>query len=187
MTGPIVHGAELAPGDLLICDGTADTSKLIEVGAILVGDPAASHVCGYHHTDANGIPWGIEGRPGGVGWRDIRDYDRDPRTVTNAAQPKTGTQRQIITEWGVKLLHTAYDWKGGIAQDADAALGLPPLPWHEDATGKVPGHAVCSSLWAWIYSWRAMIPAPKPPAQWETTTPGMWSEFVAERGWEHIA
>jgi len=61
VTGPVVRGAQLAPGDLLIVDGTAGASKLIEIGAVLDGDPAASHVAIYHHTDAHGTAWAVEG------------------------------------------------------------------------------------------------------------------------------
>ena len=31
MTGPVVHGAELAPGDVLIVEGTADVAKVITI------------------------------------------------------------------------------------------------------------------------------------------------------------
>ena len=37
MTGPVVHGAQLQPGDLLICEGTNDFAKIIEIGAVLDG------------------------------------------------------------------------------------------------------------------------------------------------------
>jgi hypothetical protein len=185
VTGPVVHGELLAPGDLLIVTGTQDVAKVIEIGAVLVGDPAASHVAVYHHTDANGVPWALEGRPGGVGWRDATDYDRDPRTVTNAAQPKTETQRISVCYWSEKLIGTQYDWLGGIAEDALRALD-PQLLWKpEAATGIVPGAVVCSSYAAWVYG-RAGLPAPS-PGDWRHVTPGAWSLFVEQRGWEHAA
>ena len=185
MTGPVVHGAELAPGDVLVVEGTTDVAKVIEIGAVLVGDPAASHVAVYHHSDANGTPWVIEGRPGGVGWRDARAYDADPRTVTNAAQPKTPAQRASICMYTVKLVGTSYDWIGGIAEDAIRALSLTQLWKPEPATGIVPAHVVCSSLAAWVYD-RAGLAAPC-PQDWRHCTPGAWSLFVEQRGWEHTA
>lgn len=188
MTGPVIHGQELSPGDLLIVTGTAATSKLIEIGAILVGDPAASHVAGYHHTDVHGVPWGLEGRPGGFGWRDIRDYDADPRTVTNAAQPKTPAQRAQVCEWGLKMIGTPYDWMGGIVHDA--AEVLLPEPWRTEiwkpdpATGKVPGAVVCSSAWSWIYD-QVGLASPAVAKDWETVTPGAWAKFIEQQAWLH--
>ena len=185
MTGPIVHGAQLQPGDLLICDGTNDFAKIIEIGAVLDGQPAASHVAIYHHTDSNGVAWAVEGRPGGVGWRDAHDYDRDPRTITNAAQPKTEGQRNEVCMYAVKLLNVKYDWLGGIAEDAALALHLPPLWKPDPVTGQVPAHVVCSSLAAWAYD-RAGLPAPS-PGDWQHVTPGAWALFIKQRGWEHTA
>jgi cell wall-associated NlpC family hydrolase len=185
VTGPVVRGAQLAPGDLLIVDGTAGASKLIEIGAVLDGDPAASHVAIYHHTDAHGTAWAVEGRPGGVGWRDAHDYDTDPRTLTNAAQPKTPAQRTEICMYAVKLLGTGYDWIGGIAEDAALALHLPQLWTPDPASGQVPAHVVCSSLAAWVYD-RAGLDAPG-RGDWEHVTPGAWALFIGQRGWEHTA
>ena len=181
VTGPVVHGAQLGPGDVLIVTGTSDVAKLIEAGAILVGDPAASHVAIYHHTDANGTPWAIEGRPGGVGWRDATDYDRDPRTVTNAEQHKSSAQRDTIGFYAEKLLGTSYDWLGGIAEDAMRALDLPSLWKPERDTGIVPAHVVCSSLAAWVYD-RAGLDAPC-PQDWRHCTPGAWALWIAQQGW----
>jgi len=185
VTGPVVHGALLAPGDLLICDGSAATSKLIEIGAVLDGQPAASHVAVFHHVDSNGTAWAVEGRPGGVGWRDAHDYGADPRTVTNAAQPKTGGQRAEVCLYAVKLLGVGYDWVGGIAEDAALALHVPQLWKPDPVTGQVPGHVVCSSLAAWVYA-RAGLASPK-PGDWEHTTPGDWAMFTEQHGWEHGA
>ena len=181
MTGPVVHGAQLGPGDVLVCDGTAGLSKVIEVGAVLVGEPAASHVAIYHHSDANGTPWAIEGRPGGVGWRDATDYARDPRTITNADEPKTQAQRETISVYAEKMLGTSYDWVHGIAEDALLALDLPALWKPEKDTGVVPCQVVCSSLAAWVYD-RADLDAPH-PEDWRHVTPGAWALFIAQQGW----
>ena len=172
---------EPQPADLLIVSGTSWSAKLIEIGAILRGRDPASHVAVMHHVDAHGVPWAIEGRPGGVGWADARNYLNDPRTVTNAAQPKTLAQREQVCALMVKMLGTAYDWEGGIAQDAEIALHLPRL-WAPDATGKVPGHVVCSSLAAWGYD-QAGLPSPAAPALWETVTPADWKTFCEQKHW----
>jgi hypothetical protein len=170
------------PGDVLVIDGTTDTAKLIELGAVLAGEPAASHVAVLHHTDGAGVPWSIEGRPGGVGWADARAYLRDPRTVTNVLQPKTQPQRTQVCALAVKLLGTSYDWLGGIAEDAFNALGLGALWAEKDpATGLVPGHVVCSSLAAWAYD-RTGLAAPH-PADWRHVTPGDWAAFCLAAKW----
>ena len=172
---------EPQPADLLIVSGTSWASKLIEIGAILRGRDPASHIAVMHHTDAHGVPWCIEGRPGGVGWRDARDYLSDSRTVTNAAQPKTPAQREQVCALMVKMLGVAYDWQGGIAADAAMALNLPRI-WAPDENGKVPGHVVCSSLAAWGYD-EAGLASPAPPAKWETVTPGDWRTFIEQQHW----
>lgn len=169
------------PADLLIVSGTSLPSKLIEIGAVLMGRDPASHIAVMHHVDAHGVPWAIEGRPGGVGWADARGYLNDPRTVTNIGQPKTPAQRQQVCALMVKMLGTAYDWQGGIAQDAEIALHLPRL-WTPDASGKVPGHVVCSSLAAWGYD-QAGLPSPSPPAAWETVTPADWKTWCEQKHW----
>jgi len=172
------------PGDVLVIDGTSDVAKLIEAGAILDGCPAASHVAVFHHVDDAGVPWTIEGRPGGVGWADARAYLRDPRTVANVLQPKTAAQRAQVCALAAKLLGTPYDWLGGIAEDAMNALGLGALWAEKDpATGLVPGHVVCSSLAAWVYD-RSGLAAPHPD-DWRHVQPGDWAAWVTEQGWLH--
>ena len=168
---------QVQPGDILVIDGTTDVSKLIEVGAVLAGEPAASHVAVFHHPG-----WCIEGRPGGVGWADANAYLKDPRTLTNAVQPKNAKQRQAVCDLAVKMLQTPYDWVGGIAEDAMRALRLPQL-WEEKdaATGLVPGHVVCSSLAAWVYD-KVGLAAPH-PKDWQHVTPGDWSLFIAKAAW----
>jgi hypothetical protein len=172
------------PGDVLVIDGTTDISKLIEIGAVLAGEAAASHVAVMHHTDDAGVPWAVEGRPGGVGWADARAYLADPRTAANVLQPKTQAQRAQVCALAAKLLGTPYDWMGGIAEDAMNSLGLGALWAEKDpATGTVPGHVVCSSLAAWVYD-RCALGAPK-PADWRHVTPGDWAAYITAQGWLH--
>jgi len=178
------------PGDVLVIAGTSGTSKLIEAGAVLEGEPAASHVAVYHHTDKTGRRWAIEGRPGGVGWADAGAYLRDPRTLTNAVQPKTPNQRQGVCAVMVKLLGTSYDWLGGIAADAAVALHL-PVDWAENdpATGTLPGAVVCSSAAAYAYDENRLAnPGLKAgtagPGMYRRITPGDWSLFLAQAAWQ---
>jgi cell wall-associated NlpC family hydrolase len=173
--------SDIQPGDVLVVTGSNWAAKLIEIGAILRGRDAASHVAVYHHHDAAGVPWAIEGRPGGVGWRDARSYLNDRRTLTNAAQPKTPGQRDQVMELMVKMLGTPYDWAGGIAGDAAQALNLPKM-WAPTDNGTVPGHVVCSSLAAWGYD-HVGLKGPQ-PLDWEHVTPGAWGSWIIEQGWE---
>lgn len=171
------------PGNVVVCDGDSAIAKWIEVAAVLRGKPAANHVALFHHTDQHGTHWGIEGRPGGVGWVDLRRYLTDRRTRTNAAQPLTAAQRAAITTYMVKLLGSAYDWLGGIAADGAQVLNI-PVDWSPDPkTGLVPGHVVCSSSTAWAYQQEG-VPAPTDSSgAWRHVTPGDWSGFIQEQGW----
>ena len=172
------------PGDILVIDGTSGVAKVIEIGAVLQGQPAASHVAVLHHVDDARVPWAVEGRPGGVGWADARAYLRDPRTVANVLQPKTAAQRAQVCALMVKLLGTPYDWLGGIAEDAFESLGLGALWAEKDpATGLVPGAVVCSSLAAWVYD-RVALGAPHPD-DWRHVTPSDWASYIAAQGWLH--
>ena len=178
------------PADLLIVSGTNWASKLIEIGAILRGRDAASHVAVMHHVDKQGTPWAIEGRPGGVGWRDARDYLSDSRTVTNVGQPKTPKQRDAVCELMVRLLGTKYDWVGGIAADGAADINLPAVAqalenlglWVAPPHGQVPGAVVCSSVAAWGYD-RVGLPSPAAPSAWESVQPADWRSWIEQRHW----
>lgn len=171
---------EVRPGDVLVCRGAGSwTAKLIEIGAVLAGQPSASHIAVVHHVDAAGTLWCVEGRPGGAGWKDAKAYLSARSTVTNAAQPKTKAQRDRVCAVIRALIGTPYDWDA-IAQDAVAALGLPAL-WAEKWNGQVPAHVVCSSLAAYAYG-QADLAAPG-GADGPHVTPADWSRFVEDKGW----
>lgn len=168
------------PGDVLVTRSNSIPGALIRLGAALRGQPnLSSHVAVVHHTDKAGTIWCIEGRPGGVGWRDATDYLNSRWTITNAGQPKNDAQRLLVTGTIRAALGTPYDWEG-IAADAAAALHLPDL-WAEKWDGAVPGHVVCSSLAAWAYSTAGLAH----PAYTDLprTTPADWDQFLITRGW----
>jgi hypothetical protein len=102
----------LQPGDLLFTRSSQGAfGRLIRAGAALADKPNLdNHVAIFHHWDPEGTPWVIEGRPGGVGWRDARDYLKSPWTMNNVLQPKTAVQREVVCDIAVKLLGTPYDW-----------------------------------------------------------------------------
>jgi hypothetical protein len=148
----------------------------IRLGAALRGKPDISnHVAVVHHTDTEGTTWVIEGRPGGVGWRDAADYLASRQTLTNAAQPKTAEQRKLITRAMEAMLGKAYDW------DAIANDGLEDLHLWAPYAGQVHGETVCSALAAYGYD---MGRTPRPKGQERLVQPGDWDEFIITRGWE---
>ena len=170
--------AQPQPGDVLLVRTGGFAGRLIRLGAALRDEPnLVNHVAVVSHTDKAGTLWCLEGRPGGVGWRDAGDYLASRWTVTNAAQPKTETQRQLVVRGAAAMIGTSYDWEA-IAADGVAALDLGAL-WHP-RWGKVPGHVVCSSLAAYLYG-RAGLPR---PVGGREVTPAMWLSFIITNEYE---
>jgi hypothetical protein len=154
----------------------------IRLGAQLRGLPHDdNHVVIAHHQDPAGVWWGLEGRPGGIGWVDLRRYLDSPATVTNAAQPRTDAQRAAIAADAVAMLGTAYDWPA-VVHDALTDLDLADL-WSRDWNGKgAPGHIVCSSYAAWLYG-RENLPRPDVTEGGRWVQPGDWAAFDLAQGW----
>lgn len=154
----------------------------IRLGARLRGLPAdVNHVAVMHHWDDAGVPWGIEGRPGGVGWVDMRRHFRSPATVSNAAQPRTEEQRYLVAVALEKTLGTPYDWDAIFAA-AMVSLGLPGL-FAADWRGRgVPGQVVCSAVAAWAHE-QVGLARPTPPKAARSVWPAHWSRFVRGGEW----
>jgi hypothetical protein len=155
---------------------------IIRLGERLAGKPDLdNHVVVVHHQDPAGTVWGVEGRPGGVGWADLTKYAQNRATVTNVLQPKTNEQRIQIAQIMRQMLGTPYDW-AGIAADAANDLSLPDLfaqNWHGQGT---PGHVVCSSLAAWAY---ARVGLPHPHCGGERyCQPDDWTVWNRAEGWK---
>ena len=181
---------KVGPGDVVIIKGTSWISHLIELGEHIAHLPEYSHGALVDHIDANGVIWGLEGRPGGVGWAQMNPYLQLPSTLTNAAQPKTSLQRASLVRDGRKLLGTAYDWEG-IVQDAERDLSPPGLKledlWHDASLYPwnpptiAPAHVVCTSYLAWDYDQNGLAaPLPADPRHVE---PGDWAQFIQAQGW----
>lgn len=174
-----------APGDVWVVRTSGWAGWWIRLGARLRGIPhRQNHVVIVHHKDSAGVWWGIEGRPGGVGWVDVSTY-RNADLVTNADQPKNIDQRAEVCHAAEQLLTTEYDWEG-IAADACRDLHLPVLfarDWNQQGT---PGHVVCSSFAAYVYS-KVGLPSPHDGAtvyadRW--IQPGDWTRFILRRAWQ---
>lgn len=171
----------VAPGDVLAVNtGDGWGSWWIRFGAAVRNRPNLSnHVVVVHHVDARGTVWGIEGRPGGVGWVDCTVYLRSRNLVTNAAQPKTSAQRAAVCKTMEALLGTAYDWDA-IVNDGATDLGIHLPDWSPDWTGTVPGHVVCSSAAQYAYLKNGLA---CPPGD-RGCQPSDWDAFILNEGWK---
>jgi hypothetical protein len=183
----------LNPGDVVAVDtGNAIADDLIRLGGLLDGEPGpANHVVIVHHVDKVGTLWGIEGRPGGVGYVDMAKYLRGPLAKyanSNTALPRTFQQSDAVCAAAFKFLGTPYDWRGGIAADGLMALHMGDLAllldkwwgWKDASTGLRPAHVVCSSLAQWVYA-RLGLPCPE-VADGELCTPADWWAYNAAIG-----
>ena len=156
-------------------------ARLIRLGAALLDNVnTVNHVIVVHHRDDAGTWWGIEGRPGGVGYVDLHKALKGPFTLDNRQQPKTAAQRAEIAKVAEGLLGTPYDW-AGIVQDGMRAIGAQHL-WESRINGEVPAQLVCSSLADWVYD---RVGLPSPGGKFDRhVTPGDWARFILTRAWK---
>lgn len=163
------------PGDVLAVRGGSIPAGAIRLGAALAGRPNVSnHVAVVHHADANGTLWVIEGRPGGVGWRDARDYLASPWTLANAAQPKAPAQRKAVCDGAVAILGMPYDWAAIIGD------GLDDLHLWDPVGGVVQGHAVCSAVAAFLYDRAGLA---RPAGDERRVQPAAWDAWILTQAW----
>lgn len=174
------HLSAVNPGDVLaVRTRSRIFGPLIRLGEALAGRPHHDdHVVIVHHWDVAGTLWGIEGRPGGVGWVDVHTYD-NPQLLSNAAQPKSSRQRDGVCAVAEGMLGVDYDW-AAIGVDAEISLGLEHLWRLRDFGEATPGHVVCSSLAAWVYR---KVGLRGPVGRMVTCTPGDWAQFMIGAGW----
>jgi hypothetical protein len=172
---------KLEPGTVLVTRSTGFAGFMIRLGAAFRNKPnLGNHVAVVHHTDAQGTLWVIEGKPGGVGWRDAKDYAASKWTMTNAAQPLTSEQRVGIAKQMEMLIGTDYDWPSIVA-DAATNLGMKLPGWDSKwKDGEVAGQVVCSSAAAYAYG---KAHAPHPPGD-RGVQPADWTQWILTRGWE---
>jgi len=136
----------------------------------------------HHYTDR--VPWGVEGRPGGVGWVDLRPTLANKRTISNAAQPKSDEQRAALAAACEAILGKPYDWSA-IFTDTLDAIGLKKL-WNEDWNNQgVPGHVVCSSAAALVYR-QCELARPKVGHE-RYVSPSDWGDFIYDEAWKKAA
>lgn len=176
---------DLAPGDVWAVDAAGFGRIPIMIGSWLAGHRApVDHVIVVHHCDKNGVWWGIEGRPSGVGWAKMSQYLATPKQQRaargNIHQQITAAKAQAVCNLMQGLLGTGYDWIGGIVADFDGALRADEMAklvdhwwgWSDDVVR--PPHVVCSSAAAWAYG-RLGLARPGGPE--EIVTPADWWDF----------
>jgi hypothetical protein len=167
------------PGDVLTVKTSGLAGKLIRLGEALGDKPnTANHIAVFHHYSGD-VPWGLEGRPGGVGWADLRGYLANPFTFNNCGQPgRDDAHRATVADLASRMIGSAYDWQA-IADDTLRAFRMPDL-FASTFHGVVPGHVVCSSYAAFLYE-RAGWEHPQVPDR--DCEPADWTAFIIERGY----
>lgn len=171
------------PGMVLAVHTGGMFSDGIRLGSVLIDETAAqNHILGLSHQDERTMRWwGIEGRPGGVGWVDATPYLASPLTISNQHQTlDTGQQANIVL--ALKLaLGTPYDW-AAIKDEAERDLHLSGLWADTDNWGPaVPAHVICSSLLAWGYK---RVDAAYPQQVDERhVQPADWVSFIEENNY----
>lgn len=174
--------SDIQPGDVIAVStpgGVFTSQWWIRFGAALRNKPNLSnHIVVAHHWDAQKTLWGIEGRPGGVGWVDCTGYLRSAGMVNNAAQLKSTAQRAGVCLTMKAMLGTPYDWDA-ITADAASDCGITLPGWNPDWTGTVPGHVVCSSVAEYAYVKNGL----KAPKGDRGCQPADWDEFIVTEAW----
>jgi hypothetical protein len=170
----------LQPGDVLAVRGHSLPDELIRVGEEMSGGVGLdNHVVVMHHWDGD-VPWGLEGRPGGVGWADLRAYLASPYTVNNCGQPgRSPASRVTAAKQAQALLGDRYDW-AAIGGDTLAALHV--RLWNlKFPHGLAPGEVVCSSYAAWIYAYAGW--AHPDPGNERDCEPSDWTAWSMGHHW----
>lgn len=158
--------------------------EMIRLGSALLDEPNQdNHIAMLHHIDAKGTWWALEGRPGGVGWRDATQYLASGMTVCNQHQPMSLTQSLAAAGWMEKLINTSYDWDAIVGDGLrDLHLPVPPDPWAlKDENGVIRGDAVCSSSAIFAYAKTQLaVPTYTDQAHIE---PSDWVKFWLDNKW----
>jgi hypothetical protein len=168
---------------LVMCVRTnGEAGEWIRFGASLIHeDDLVNHVAVLHHQDETGRWWGIEGRPGGVGWVDATSYIESQYTISNEREVISSDVRLKVANTMAGLLGVPYDWRA-IGEDAVRDLHLPDL-WAEKWKGLVaPGHVVCSSAAAVAYR-DSKLPYPS-NVDIAHVQPADWADFLIQNHYD---
>jgi hypothetical protein len=157
---------------------------MIRLGSALLDEPNEdNHIAMLIRQDAHKTWWALEGRPGGVGWRDATQYLAAGTTISNQNQPMSINQQIAAVQWMDKLINTSYDWDAIVGDGfRDLHLPVPPDPWALKTTnGVVHGDAVCSS--SAIFAYVKAILAVPPYTDQAHTEPSDWVKFWLANKW----
>jgi hypothetical protein len=174
----------LKPGDVVIVEmGIWIIRWLIIIQAFLTGKAKykqSGHVIVMTHVDSEGRVWGIEGRPGGIGWADMTKRN-GKWGLANVDQPKDLVQRSKIVETMKTLLGTKYDYDAYL-QIALNTVGI-NTNWTDFNGDDVPSHFICSAVADYVYEDVGLV-NPGGMKITRLTTPAEWGEFIEKREWE---
>jgi hypothetical protein len=174
----------LKPGDVVIVEmGIWIIRVLIWLQAVFTGNAKYSqngHVIVVSHRDSEGRLWGIEGRPGGIGWVEM-DKRNGKYGISNSEQPKSDEDRIFVVKLMNELIGHHYDY-GAYIEIALQTLGISPL-WTDWKNDDVPVHYICSAVADYAYEKRN-LPNPDGFDVTRYTTPAQWARFIDEKQWE---
>lgn len=178
-----LDNSKLQPGDVVIVEmGIWIIRALIWIQAVVSGKAKyrkGGHVIVVSHRDAQGRLWGIEGRPGGIGWADLTKRD-GKWGVSNVLQPKTDAQRLQIVQVMKQLLGLKYDYGAYIAIALNT-VGI-STDWTDYKGENVPPHFICSAVADYVYE-DVGLENPGGFKITRLTTPAEWCEFIVESKW----
>lgn len=173
----------LKPGDVVVVKmGIWIIRALIWIQATLTGKfkyRDGGHIIVVSHRDDEGRLWGIEGRPGGVGWVLVDKY-AGSWGVANVDQPKSDEDRYVIVETMKQLLGTKYDYLAYL-DIAFQTLGI-TKNWTDFKGDDVPPHVICSAIADYVYEIRK-LPNPGGYSVTRFTVPAQWYEFIDKKQW----
>jgi hypothetical protein len=176
----------LKPGDVVVTEmGIWIVRVLIWIQAVLTGKAKyakGGHVIVVTHRDEQGRLWGIEGRPGGIGWAEL-DKRNGQWGLANAEQPKDAAQRSKIVETMKTLLGTKYDYDAYL-QIALSTVGI-NTDWTDFRGEDVPVHFICSAVADYVYE-DVGLANPGGMKVTRLTTPALWAQFIEEKEWETV-
>lgn len=171
----------LQPGTVIVTATPDVVGWIIRLRSWLTRQPHThNHVALFTHYDSTGRPRGLEGRPSGFGWVNLDKYLARGDTITNAGQPLTEDQREVVVRGAITMVGIPYDWAAILAFAAGTAH-LPFLP-REWPTDGVPAHVVCSSAIDYLYEG---VRAANPGGYGKTrgTDPDDWTTFIVTQAW----
>lgn len=182
---PNLDIATLKPGDVVIVEmGSWYLRAMIWIQAVFTGRAKYrrdGHVIVVSHKDDAGRLWGIEARPGGIGWADLT-YRSGQYGLSNAEQPKSDDDRYVIVETMKSLLGSKYDYLAYVTL-ALQMVGVNEN-WQDYKGDKVPAHFICSAVADYVYEERKLAN----PGSYKITrftTPAEWASFVDHKEWEN--